>query len=523
VTVKTEPLDRYTCALDAKDNRVNLMTIEPVNASVPFVIADLEVYACSICTPSFLVCVPPGDPLAANYLWEKIEERSFNIGSGSSECTCITQVYGRRRTTTICVGGNPVPPSGSGWALLENNCAIDGTATYVKRLSGDEIFFLDATLEEGECVDGVLQPPTGCVAYLPVYDCDAEVTGCTSVTGEIPYKWVCFGAAGIAHNRARTLQSAAEAIVEALGCPEITGIASDFFGWNAPGDAPGYVAGLNYVTGQPTQTEHLLIMQKSDAMDPDATNPATIGEMSFAELMNFLWVAYRCWWDITPEGVLRIEHFIYWQGQPGIDVSTVAGANEPLRYKHLNDEIPRIERALWMEAQSRDFVGLDIIYSGPCAKKDAIEQWEPGKITTDINFVNTDPEAIEKDGFVVLAADFNGVDQYSVIVDNGAITGNFAANAPLSWANLQRDFWQWDRYLPTGSMNGQPTNFMGYLPNIEQDDVSIPMCCGLSSFDARQYLTTKLGQRLGIQRGEVLSADHDLKTGRTTFVIRYAY
>jgi hypothetical protein len=72
-------------------------------------------------------------------------------------------------------------------------------------------------------------------------------------------------------------------------------------------------------------------------------------------------------------------------------------------------------------------------------------------------------------------------------------------------------------------MNGQDVTFDGFRPNIEQEDVSIPMCCGLSGFDAREYLNTKLGERLGIQRGEVLSADHDLKTGRTTFVIRYAY
>jgi hypothetical protein len=49
------------------------------------------------------------------------------------------------------------------------------------------------------------------------------------------------------------------------------------------------------------------------------------------------------------------------------------------------------------------------------------------------------------------------------------------------------------------------------------------MCCRLSDFDAREYLSTRLGARLGIVRAEVVSADHDIQTGRTTFVLRYAY
>ena len=143
-------------------------------------------------------------------------------------------------------------------------------------------------------------------------------------------------------------------------------------------------------------------------------------------------------------------------------------------------------------------------------------------MTTDINFVLADPDAISKQGFVLLATTFDGV-VYDTIIDEGAITGTMITNAPLSWANLQRDFWTWNRYLPSGNMNGQDVTFDGFRPNIEQEGLSLPMCCGLSDFDAREYLSTRLGARLGIVRAEVVSADHDIQTGRTTFVLRYAY
>ena len=105
------------------------------------------------------------------------------------------------------------------------------------------------------------------------------------------------------------MEGAAEYLVEQTGCP-IEGVRSDFFGWDAPGDAPGYVAGENYVTGEVTQTEGLMMVQKSDVMDPSASNPATIGEMTFKEFMSMLRIMFDCYWDIDANGYIRIEHWI---------------------------------------------------------------------------------------------------------------------------------------------------------------------------------------------------------------------
>jgi hypothetical protein len=241
--------------------------------------------------------------------------------------------------------------------------------------------------------------------------------------------------------------------------------------------------------------------------------------MTFAEAMTALFVMFRVLWDIDEDGYLRIEHWTYWTQVAGLDITNTPDTIEPQRYEHLQSQVPRLERASFMESLSRDFVGLDIIYSGPCASKET-KEWSPGKITTDVSFVLSDPGAIAKEGFVILATNYNGVD-YDTIVSIGEISTNLITNAPLSWANLQRDFWTWDRYLPTGNMNGSAIVFDGFLPNIEQADVSIALCC--LDFDPGEYLTTKLGQRLGIAQAVVESAEHNLLLDTTTLTLRYAY
>jgi hypothetical protein len=502
-TVKTKPLDRYSCLLDAYGVKRNILQVEPVDANV-VVLPSLEFILCEIIG---------GIPICGS-----IDDTGFTavhafipIVGGPN-----LAVLWREVGVTECINGNPVPPPGAGWTLLEDNCATNGTAKYyrtplISYTWGDPQFFLDG--------DGYPEPPPDTCNFLEIGTFDFSLIA--DPPGIVPF-YICLSDGTPTEvNRARVLKDAFEYLIEQTGCTDLAGIRSDFFAWDPVGDAPGYVAGENYVTGTPNQHAHLLIVQKSDAMDPSASNPATIGETTLKDMLAMLLVTHQVFWDIDDQGFIRIEHWKYWQSQPGLDAATLSGAIEFLKYKHLGDEIPRIERAQWMEAQNRDFIGRDIIYSGACVGENT-QQYDPGQVTTDINFVFADPDAISKQGFVLLATTFNTV-VYDTIIDTGAITGTMITNAPLSWANLQRDFWTWNRYLPSGNMNGQDVTFDGFRPNIEQEGLSLPMCCGLSDFDAREYLSTRLGARLGIVRAEVVSADHDIQTGRTTFVLRYAY
>lgn len=516
VGINPKTIDRYSCLLDAAEKPVNILRAAMVTVNVPFVLADLEIYACTICVPGD--CMPPGDPLSVNWLWEKIAETSFVTGTPPTEDTCVVTAWGRLKITTECIDGNPTPPQGSGWALLTDDCATNGTATYVRALTGDEIFLLGAVFTSGTCVDGIATPPA-CVAYMQVFDCGAMTTD-SSTNEEIPFLWLCFGAGGVSHERCRLLQTAAELILSESGC-ELTGPVSDFFEWNPPGDAPGYAPGINYVTGELSQVNHLAIEQKSDAIDPLASNPATRGEMTFTELMAMLRVMFRCYWDIDEQGILRIEHWSYWAEAQGLDISAEDAPIEPVAFSGGGQEVPISERPEFMEAQGRDFVGSPIEYAPQCSN-DEPEKASPGKITTDSAFVEGDPDAISKDGFVVYACFTAPGGEYTCIVDTGALSGNFAVNVPLSWANLEDAFWRHDRYLPSGVMNEAPTDFESFLPTVQQEGVSFRACCSLLAFDPRRRINGALARRLGVL-GVVESVSHDLYTDRITLVLRYPY
>lgn len=492
-TIKPQADDRFTCVLERQDVKTNLMNAGVVTVRVAL-IPSLEFGTCTTvganpapidgCEEFYGV---PGSilgPLVDG--WDNAT--TSQVAPGSSQ----VNFYWRERTSTECVDDTPVPPIGSGWEVLEDNCATDGTAVYVRQPVISWPF--DAPVA-GDVVDGENVPPDdtcnwvfmGMGGVVDPFDPDNVYP--------VPY-YVCIESADTEDlTRGRTLESCLDLLIGRMECG-LSGIRSDFFGINPPGDAPGYVAGLNYVTGLPTQTEGVIVLQKTDVIDPDATQPATRGEMTFKEMMNLLGVLYQVLWDIDADGYLRIEHYIYWNSQLGIDLTTGYETVEPLVYDALNDEVPNVERATFQEAQGVDFIGKGILYTGPCVTdrgEGGEVEYSAKDLTTDVNMILSDPTLVSRKGFVFIASVFNG-SEYDAIVDQGAISGNFAANTPLSWANLQRDFWTWNRYLPEGNMNGSDVTFDGFRPTKVQEDVTVKcFACDVLNFNADRLVRTKLG------------------------------
>ncbi len=424
-------------------------------------------------------------------------------------------VWWRQRFTATCEGGEPVMPPGLDWELLSDECDTFGYATWVR--PPQFTYTGDVRLYGGTYVVGVARPPYETVSCSSwVYVSDDYISGSPRPLF-LCYSYEESNTFDLPHSR--LLENAGNYIIDRMECGDMT-MRSDFFEWNPYGDAPGYSPGINYVTGGANQVSNLVILQKTDAINPDATDQATIGEMTFSEFMRMMFTMFRVYWDVDNNGDVRLEHWSYWSIQQGIDLTVLDGADEPQVYVHVTDDIPRIERAKFMEAQGNDFVGKDIRYSGPCVVGDKVEEISPGKITTDITYILTDPTEISKEGFAVLATNLvDGV--YVTIIAQGAVSFSNTTNAPLSWANLQRDFWTWDRPFRYGNMNTIDTEFDGYMPNIEQSDVTASLCCDLMVFDPRDFMTTRLGNRINAQRAIVETVDHDIDHDVSTFTIRY--
>jgi hypothetical protein len=170
--VKAEVVDQYTCILDHLNEKVNLLQVGPVTANVTKN-PQLEFGICrtTINEPcDFTVCEEfcldgVGDPE-----WERINSQPFDGD--------WIHIYARERFTTICIDGVPVEPSGFGWELLEDLCAIDGTAIYA-RTPQLTVMFGVLPVVEGTCLgldfaappdtecDGMWYSVNGCGGFVP--------------------------------------------------------------------------------------------------------------------------------------------------------------------------------------------------------------------------------------------------------------------------------------------------------------------------------------------------------------------
>jgi hypothetical protein len=502
-TVRPEVIDRYTCLLESLNRKENVLRVGSVDAQAAIVF-PLEFGACyfedftgeSACATLFLY---------GGSTWTAVDDMGYGIG--------LYRIYARRREVTICMDGTPVPPPGGGWTLETNNCAVDGTAIYTKALTGGEIFTLNITGVVGTCVDGVATPPAAaCGAYVLVVDCaDAD-----------PPVYVCLGATPFPLSGARTLLSVTEFLLRQSNCAVTPEVVSDFLEWNPAGDATGYAAGINYVTGLANQHNHLVVIQNSDAIDPGASEPATRGEMTLGQVLELLNKSAQLFWDITDANELRIEHWTYRAEPIGLDLAAVVRGSEPLAFAPTRDRAPRFEAAKWQTAQAQDFVGLDIEYTGPCVAEGAsTRNVDLPYFITDITYINDEPDDIPKDGFTVLACSEDS-GMYSVLIDIGAISDTYVSNAPMSWANLQRDFWQHNRFLFAGRMNGEDVTFLGVRPTVEQGNVVVA-CRDFLTWDPRDAVEGALSARLGLVSGEVTKVEWNPQQEVLTLTVGYAF
>ena len=500
-SVRPDTYDRYTCLMSKMSEKVNLLDIAPTTVSAVIVSGGLEF---GICYPDRLT---KPDGCSGGDGEGGINQ--FDIGWGLATSFVYggenVNLYWRERAITNCVAGSPVPPPGTGWGLRVNNCGgtyndllPEGTAFYTR---APGIPYTFGTPEY--CPD----PDAGCCSQMfpafyfrtpfsttsPDSNADRMINGIAT-----PWRICIESGTPVEYERGRLLEDCMNLLVERSDCAGVVGVASDFFEWNSPGDTPGYSAGTNYVTGEVNQVNHLVVLQKSDAIDPGASNPATLGEATLKELLQFLVETFRVYWIIDDSGNLRLEHISAWRSQPGYDTTAFSPLDiiEPMAYAWTNDEAPRVERLVWAEAGGRDFVGKDITYTGPCARGDDEKEWKAAPFTSDIPFINADPDAISKDGFAIVACRVLDDLSLQVIIDSGAITGNYATNAPLSTANLQDAFWRHDRYLWTGKMNGADETFSNVTPNIQQKPVEVRSCCSLIDIDPESVVTTRLGASL---------------------------
>lgn len=516
-----ETQDRYTCLLDKLDKAHNVLRVGPET-----------VYLYPAAGYEFMTNYQPGfsggatarygckdpDPFAGDLNWDLAHTQAYGA-------TGLLSLYWREAVRTECIDGVPTAPPGLGWLLQADDCAIDGTALYVRQPSAAWPF---GDLVQGTCVGGVEQEPAApCDDYLLVHECGAcpYINGTPGPAFGDTLDWGCWyiclsnATADERFDRARPLEGAMNHMLANSDCGAMVA-RSDFFEWDPPGDADGYAAGVNYVTGSVNELNALKLLEKSDAKDPGSSEPATREDWTLKDAFLLLRQLFRVYWNIDDDGNLRLEHWHYWTFQTGLD--TTAGGNASInrknnRFQHIAEEIPRYEKITTDGAGGADFIGRAIENLGACVQGEKIMD-DQVRICTDIRNLIVHPDDVSNDGFVLLACRND-----SIINSVGGITDQLVSNGPVCTANLHRYYHTWDRKVWRLELNGDQVTADGILPNVQQSGVKAEFCCGMEDWQVNEGVITELGQRfLAGRPGYVDRAELDDATDVLTMTLRYA-
>ena len=480
VEVSITPDDAYSCILDNVDKEINILQ-EPNIVTVK--VSDLQQFEYLVSNTSSGITD-----------WDLVDTYTH---SGIGE---VFFVFARKVVASQCVGGVPQTPaddgSGQTWNLLSNNCATNNTSNYWRGLTTTESSLVVLALDYKECTlpfcPSAVVPPnsvfigfaSGAFEGVSVYILNNVVTD-----QDIP--------------NGRLLTDVIDFMLSEVGC-SLT-LSSDFF-----------TNITNPVTSNPSTTKDLLLYEKSDVRDPQASEKASKSLITIGQLLNDLNVLFNVRWNITGANLI-IEHISDLSQSVGLDLTTLDGGKwieNKGAYEYINAEIPLEEKFKFpIDPVNIDFAGLPIEYNTQCSA--LTEQiFQTQRIETELDRIyKNDDEGL--DGIVLVSPDtINKVGANSSLAENGRISGVFQPNAPLGYAALLPDYYTYDRPLPNGDINGVSTIMDSTRPLKQQQEIVFPYCC-IGDFNPIEKVRTNLGD------GEVLEATYNLKTKELALTIGF--
>lgn len=250
----------------------------------------------------------------------------------------------------------------------------------------------------------------------------------------------------------------------------------------------------DYVTLLPNRNLYLTIAAKSDVKKPAASNPATVANMSFNELMH-IFKMFNCYWQYDADlDQIRIEHISYFNHNTGIDLRTQNIARGSNKYRYTKETMPKYEKWYPMEAVGYDFVYGRIWYDSACVNQDKDSNtWEyRNRVTTDIEMIQSADyvDGVSNDGFVLLANYKVGADYHTYLAP-GLVDSTLKYNQYLSSSYLTYAYHRHDRVLNEGYVNNDSilTTFPSIKPN-KQQEINAIVC---EAIDPEDGLITELG------------------------------
>jgi hypothetical protein len=266
----------------------------------------------------------------------------------------------------------------------------------------------------------------------------------------------------------------------------------------------------------PNPMATLSLMQKSDAVNPTATELATIANLSFKDAMSDLTTLFNALWYVDKVTNKVIFEHVTGILSPtvGVDLTTLDGGKWDIGRNVISydkEQSPRQETFTYAKgAQYQDFLGLPIVYTQGCATARSLEV-RTKVMETEVARIFQNPNEANE-GLILLAT--NSINEDETATENGELSQLFIPNAPLAWANLHRDYYRDYRFMKEGTLNGVATTFNSTRPIKRQENIIFPMAC-LNDFDPLKLIKTSQGE------GRLLTAKYDLSTQFLTCTIKF--
>lgn len=258
-----------------------------------------------------------------------------------------------------------------------------------------------------------------------------------------------------------------------------------------------FTEATNYVTLQASKTLYLTIAQKSDIKNPTSTDPATIANISFNEMMDILRAMFNVYWKYD-SGVITLEHISLFTTVAGLDLRTQEIARKSNKYKYQKERMPKHEYWYPMEAKSADFIYGHAWYSDKCVDQnpETNKSEITIRVTTEIEFITQsifdgDEGAISNEGFVILC-NYDDGGTYRTYQMAGIYDTIIRFNMPMAWSYLLHYYHRHDRVLLNGYFNIQAQTFVSAKKRKVQEINAI--VCPEHLYSPEDYITTELGE-----------------------------
>ena len=266
----------------------------------------------------------------------------------------------------------------------------------------------------------------------------------------------------------------------------------------------------------------ICIAQKSDVIAINATERATLGEISIRDLLNDYSEMFNASWTIDGN-FLRFENVKFFNNGLNysavpfnvIDIRGETKNRKKNKYSYSRENNYHREVFTFNESSNIDFKGADIKYNDFFnSDKEIVKNHNVNNFTNELEYIKLFPTEISKSGFCLAVVDFDTVNNTAEIVNyNGAITGQTLTNGLLCWSVLHSIFFKNYRYSLSGFLNNIATIFESVKPNKIQENIIIDN--SLNDFSPLNRYRTELGV------GEIQEYTEDIALQEITATLKH--